>query len=253
MSLFTIYFSSDSDAVPLQVTNTPVQRRRELDTSDGSDNLPSLQRRRWSEVREIAPTDNAPEKPIFKTVTVSVIREKVMHVNGFRTYFRCLLKGEQILIAKMKSKKSKLVPIAAGEEIHLSNPTNYVATMAIENSYTDFTLKRYGKQSNPLLSVQYGAAMGKKEAGRKACLTFLGSCRFPSPLMALDRSKCNIDASWSGDSTKTVIFGDENGNVRVIVQCVGRELLEIVSVLNLSPLWLFGIGMTAFLGKRPTI
>lgn len=250
MSLYTITFDStdteSSDAAP------------NISDESESEDLPSLvspqkKPKVFRSMRIIMdaaemPKTQSKEKPLV--TNIEVVREKKVKVNGTRIFFKAFHNNKQIFLAKAKHAGSKQIPITSDTEIHLKNQNMY--DVMTENNSTDFTLVDRATQEH-LLWIQFGAKTQSDEL-RKMFVTFLAACNIPKKLTSvpMKRKIKDIEGKMCKASVKNSLLEDENGNEVMTIRKVAKNRLNIEIVTGAEAIWLFAIGIAAFLGRKPT-
>ena len=205
-------------------------------------------------VRNLADDDvkAPPRKASGGTEILQIFKEKKVGVNGIRFYFRGVCDGNQVFMAKAKAIGTKFVPITRKHDIHAAKKKDYIACVQIENDCTDFTLVELGERNRHLLSVQFGAAKTEKDGDRKTYITILGDSNLPPRLSSTSIKKlAEFEGREVQPSVKNAVLADEDGNVVLMIRKKDKDAISVDAKLHMDQLWLFAIGIAAFMGKKP--
>ena len=262
MSLYTITFDSSdygtdtetsfSDSHDESATRSQIELHEDEPPKPIATPEPKNRTRRTVRNLTEDETKTAPKKASGGTEILHIYQEKKVKVNGVRLYFRAVFNGNQVFMAKARAIGSKTIPITRKHDIHTAKRKDYIACVQVENDATDFTLVELGERNRHLLSVQFGAAKTEKEGGRKTYVTFLGDASLPSRLTSIPvKSPMDYEGRVVQRSIKNAILADEEGNVVVMIRKQDKNAISVDAKLHMDQLWLFGIGIAAFMGKKP--
>ena len=102
--------------------------------------------------------------------------------------------------------------------------------------------------------VKFTLPKDQLDGSRKMHVTFLGKTDVPSPLISLPISSVSgYEGRYMIYSIKNAVIVDVKNRTTIItIRKTGSKELQIDTHYDLPPLWLFGLGIASFLGKKPT-
>lgn len=186
-----------------------------------------------------------------KFISLRIVREKKTKLNGVRQYFKCYDNGSLMFSSKAKTSGSREIPISYGSEVHLSTGSKDALLLNTENN-TRFVLKNI-KQDKIELVVHFELPRKDLDGTKRTRVSFYGSESLAFDLI----SSVVTDTPTFGGKYRTFsvknsnLVNEENGDMLVVIRKVDKGILEIDSLLQLSQIQLFALGISSFLGKVP--
>lgn len=145
----------------------------------------------------------------------------------------------------------------SSEEITNTSPNNVNSTSVFHLS--SINSNAASNLSTPvaprhLMVVKFTLPKDQLDGSRKMHVTFLGKTDVPSPLISLPISSVSgYEGRYMIYSIKNAVIVDVKNRTTIItIRKTGSKELQIDTHYDLPPLWLFGLGIASFLGKKPT-
>ncbi|OHS93262.1 hypothetical protein TRFO_40417 [Tritrichomonas foetus] len=273
MSLFNISFDTDSDSksdskrnndaikkIPNQTPKPKTEENKSVSNSDQNMSKKSP-RTPTRTVRYVTKEDeilSTPKKPVPLApdglITIKIVREKRTKIGGTRLYFTGYQNSDHLYLAKAKKQNSKLIPITDSNKIHLRNKERSLAMLEMDNENSDFLLYENGPVKHHLMVVKFNAPKLEFDGMRKMHITFIGHTDLPSPVVSLPlTSVAPYEGRYMMYSIKNAVLVDDSTKTPIItIRKTKSKQLEIDTHFDIPKLWLFGLGIASFLGKKPT-
>jgi len=183
---------------------------------------------------------------------LKVQREKVLHLNGIRFFFRAALPNSEFISAKCKNSDSKYIYIRRGYEIHLSD-TEFDMIIQSDQNNTQFTVFHRNINTLPVFVAYFDMPREEFDGYRKVRLQFLS---YPSITQQLVSLPIMVSPGFGGmfriPSVKNAVFAYENEEEPVlIVRKTEKNSLVVESKLVLDQIELFALAIIMFMGRKP--
>lgn len=285
MTLCNIVFESETEA---SQENIPPQTNFNQIESEPGGKSPKLNVRFLTMDDEVACSPKKSLKNLSSDLfTLRIVRSEKTHVYGTRYFFHCfstnasltrnssnLSNSSEILpesavkhlyMSKAKSPTSKIIPIGASDTIHLRD-SRPLAYLQVENDNSTFTLIKNTKgnretnniqdssSSQNLMVVKIAPPRTPEDGDRRITVLFLGLVEIPSRLVSLPLTTISaFEGRYMQYSIKNAILADEKTRTPIItIRKTDVNDIEIDTHYNIDPLYLFGLGICIFFGKKPT-
>lgn len=188
-------------------------------------------------------------------LTCKIERERIHKINGTRTYFKYSEEDtENVFIAKAKFESSEEIPINEGNDIHLSSKCFY-AKLLSKNKQTLFSL-HIGNDETPTEDIQFMLSRTASEGSRRMSVfiypddaTNIG----PITLESKNATEMpNFGKLYRTTSVKNALLCpvDEDESM-ISIRKTSENSLEIDTMIDITSVQLFAIGIASFLGKTP--
>lgn len=185
----------------------------------------------------------------YKYVTIK--RKKVRKITGNRLYFKCIVDDQILYSAKAKSNVCDKIVISQGNEVHLSD-TYFDSLITTEDNNSKFSLFS-NEKGKTLFSLSFELPHAEINGDRKMRLFIFYPEDVPSPLVSSSVADTpDFGGMYRIFSIKNAILTNEQESTQYIsIRKTAKDTLVVDSIIDLEPIYLFSIGICAFMGRKP--